>query len=78
MLDIRSWKTKLIGFGAYGASVNLGKNIGVAAKLKGDTPWLIDIHCLPNHLELALLELQRTCASVEDMQSPSPYMDIPL
>ena len=77
MLDIRSWKTNLIGFGAFVASVNLGKNIGVAAKLKGDTPWLIDIHCL-HHMELALLELQRSCASVEDMQSPSPYTDIPL
>ena len=64
-LDIRNWKTKLIGFGADGVSVNLGKNAGVAAKLKEDTPWLIDIHCLPHRLELALLELQRSCASVE-------------
>ena len=37
----------------------------MAAKLKEDTPWLIDIHCLPHHLELALLELQRSCAFVE-------------
>lgn len=43
----------------------LGKNAGVAAKLKEDAPWLIDIHCLPHRLELALLELQRSCASVE-------------
>ena len=64
-LDIRNQKTKLFGFGADGASVNLGKNAGVAAKLKEDTPWLIDIHCLPHRLELALLELQRSCASVE-------------
>lgn len=64
-LDIRNWKTKLIGFGADGASVNLSKNAGAAAKLKEDTPWLIDIHCLPHRLELALLELQICCASVE-------------
>ena len=43
----------------------MGKNAGVAAKLKEDTPWLIDIHCLPHRLELALLELQRSCVSVE-------------
>ena len=52
----------MIGFSADGASVNLGKNTGVAAKLKEDAPWLIDIHCLAHRLELALLELQRYCA----------------
>ena len=55
----------MIGFGADVASVNLEKNPVVAAKLKEDTPWLIDIHCLSHRLELALLELQRSCASVE-------------
>ena len=55
----------MIGFSADGASVNLGKNTGVAAKLKEDAPWLIDIHCLAHRLELAFLELQRYCASVE-------------
>ena len=64
-LGIRNWDSKLIGFGADGASVNLGKKAGLAAKLKEDTPRLIDIHCLPHPLELAVLELQRSCASVE-------------
>ena len=65
MLGISNWESKLIGFGADGASVNMGKKAGVASKLKQDTPWLIDIHCLPHRLELAMLEFQRSCATVE-------------
>jgi len=59
-LDIRNWKTKLIGSSADGASVNLGEKANVAAKLKEDTPRLIDIHCLPHRLELALHLIWKT------------------
>lgn len=64
-LGITNWDSKLIGFGADGASVNMGKKAGVAAKLKQDVPWLIDVHCLPHRLELAMLQLQKSCVSVE-------------
>lgn len=53
MLGISNWESKLIGFGADGTSVNVGKKAGVAAKWKEDTPWPIDIRCPPHHLELA-------------------------
>lgn len=55
----------MAAFGADGASVNLGKKAGVAALLKKDIPYLVDFHCLPHRLELALLELQSSCKSVE-------------
>ena len=80
---IAKWCDKIttIGFGADGASVNMGKKAGVASKLKEDTPWLNDIHCLPPHLGLAMLELQRSCATVEKagVHHLKPDMeDIPL
>lgn len=51
----------MIGLGADGASVTLGKRHGVAAILKREISHLIDIHCLPHRLELSMLEMQREC-----------------
>ena len=64
---VEDWKEKVVAFGADGASVNLGKKAGVAALLKKDISYLVDFHCLPHRLELALLELQGSCKSVEDV-----------
>lgn len=30
-------------------------------------PYLVDFHCLPHRLELALLELQNSCNSIDDV-----------
>lgn len=38
---------------------------GVSALLKKDVPYILDFHCLPHRLELALQELQKSCESVE-------------
>ena len=65
--EVKNWKEKLVAFGADGASVNLGKKAGLAALLKKDVPHLVEFHCLPHRLELALLELQNSCKSVEDV-----------
>ena len=51
----------MIGFGADGTSVNLGKRQGVAAILKKEIFHLIDIHCLGHQLELSMLEMQGEC-----------------
>ncbi|XP_068720447.1 zinc finger protein 862-like [Montipora capricornis] len=64
-VGILEWKDKLVGIGADGASVNLGTKCGVAALLRLDIPYLVDFHCLPHRLELALLEMQRSCRQVE-------------
>ena len=51
----------MVGFGADGASVNLGQKGGVAAKLKQHFPHLLQVQCFPHRLELALLNIQRDC-----------------
>ncbi|XP_068671116.1 zinc finger protein 862-like [Montipora foliosa] len=56
---IHLWKGKLAGMGADGASVNLGKKGGVVALLRQDVPHLL------HRLELALLEMQRSCKLLE-------------
>ena len=56
-----------MAFGADGASVNLGKKAGFAAILRKEVPHLVDFHCLPHRLELALLDLQNECKTVEDV-----------
>ena len=53
-VGILEWKDKLVGIGADGASVNLRKKGGVAALLRQDIQYLIDFHCLPHRLELAV------------------------
>ena len=58
---------KVVAFGADSASVNLGKKGGVAALIRKDIPYLVDFHCLPHKLELALLEMQRSCKLVEEV-----------
>lgn len=64
-----NWETKLVAFGADSASVNLGKKAGLAALLRKEVPYLVDFHCLPHQLELALLGLQKSCKSVDDVYS---------
>ena len=61
------WKKSTIGFGADGASVNLGKRQGVASLLKPKVRRLIDIHCLPHRLELSMLEMQQECKYVKEV-----------
>lgn len=60
-LEVPNWKEKLTGFGADGASVNVGHKGGVSALLKKDVRHLLEIHCFPHRLELALLSMQRDC-----------------
>lgn len=61
-----NWESKLVAFGADGASVNLGKEAGLATLLRKQVPYFVDFHCLPHRLELALFEPQNSCKSVDD------------
>ena len=54
-----------MGMGADGASVNLGQKGGVSALLRQHSPHLVDFHCLPRRLELALIEMQKSCHQAE-------------
>ena len=35
----------IVGFGADGASVNMGVRKGIAVRLQDEYPWLLPIHC---------------------------------
>ena len=47
-------KHTMVGFGADGASVNMGKKKGVAARLRVDKPWLVTVHCSNHRLKLTV------------------------
>ncbi|XP_041357942.1 zinc finger protein 862-like isoform X3 [Gigantopelta aegis] len=52
---LTNWKSKCVGLGCDGASVNLGIRNGVIAKMReAGIPWLVGIHCYNHRLELAL------------------------
>ena len=44
---------KLVGFGADGASVNMGCHNGIGARLQRKQPLLTSVHCMAHRLELA-------------------------
>ena len=46
--DFPDFLDHLVGFCAYGASVNFGKKGGVQKLLSDMVPWLIPIWCLPH------------------------------
>ena len=52
-IDLETVKKKLVGMSTDGASVMLGKNNGVYAKLKELQPSLVAIHCMAHRLELS-------------------------
>jgi hypothetical protein len=44
---------KMVGFGADGASVNMGSKHGIGARLTEKQPLLTSVHCMAHHLELS-------------------------
>ena len=70
---IENISEKLIAFTADGASVNMGSRNGVQARLRQDTPHLIqviDMWCMPHKLELSVsdtLKQTKTAATVLDI-----------
>ena len=65
--DITEWDRRVVAFRADEASVNLGKKGGVAVLMRKDIPDHVVFHCLPHRLELALLEMQKSCKSVKEV-----------
>ncbi len=47
-------KESCIAGGADGAAVNFGSKKGVLSNIKAKVLWLVQIHCVAHHLELAL------------------------
>ena len=68
-IGMPNWKTKLVGLGTDGASVNIGTQGGLGAILKKDVPYLIQIHCIAHKLELAVLDACKQVQYVEKFQN---------
>lgn len=47
----------LVGFGADGCSIMLGKDNGVAIRLRTSSPSLISFHCPAHRLQLVILDI---------------------
>lgn len=54
-IDIR----RVMSFGSDGASVMVGKENGVAAKLARDNPYNVAIHCICHRLNLAVSQVAK-------------------
>lgn len=66
-----NWSNKIIGFGADGASVNMGKNRSVSTLLRDnyEASYLVSMHCMAHRLELGILNVQKSDAKVEKVHS---------
>ena len=53
-LGVTSLENRLVGINLNRASVNMGRNHGIATILKESLPWLEVVHCFNHRLELAL------------------------
>ena len=60
--------SRVTGFSSDGASVMLGKNTGVAARLRDHNPKLINIHCVCHKLALACSDSDSEIQCVKQIQ----------
>ncbi|XP_049450379.1 E3 SUMO-protein ligase KIAA1586-like [Epinephelus fuscoguttatus] len=60
-------KLRLVGFGCDGASVMLGLNNGVAARLKHLCPSLVAIWCVAHRLELTALDCLKVLPQLREL-----------
>ena len=60
--------SRVTGFSSDGASVMLGKNNGVAARLRDHNPKLINIHCVCHKLALACSDSDSEIQCIKQIQ----------
>ena len=60
--------SRVTGFSSDGASVMLGKNNGVAARLHDHNPELINIHCVCHKLALACSDSDSEIQCIKQIQ----------
>ena len=59
----------MIGFGADGASVMMGQKGGIAAILKADVPYLVEIHCVAHRLQISVFDAIREHSYISEFES---------
>ena len=60
--------TRCIGFGSDGAAVMVGKENGVAALVKSESPHCISIHCLAHRLNLASSQASKDIEYLKEVE----------
>ena len=60
LAGVKDWRNKIVYLCADGASVNLGRDNGVAAKLRREVDYLIACHWFANRLELGITKQSKT------------------
>lgn len=63
--------SKVLGFGSDGASVMTGRENGVAARLKRDSPHAVAVRCICHRLYLAVSQV---CIVIPAMQVNSNHI----
>ena len=61
-IGITDFTNRLVGLNVDGASVNMGKHEGLAAKFRELAPWLVTVHCFNHRVELAIKDAFKTSA----------------
>ena len=68
MIAVKPWRlyiAKCVGFGSFGVSTMVGRNNGVAALLKKESPFMTSTHCISHRTNLAALEASKTSSCKE-------------
>ena len=65
---LQNWKLQTVAFGSDGASVYVGRQNGVVAKLRVEIPWLIGVHCIAHRLELSVLDALKDEQQLRNVQ----------
>ncbi|XP_078810615.1 zinc finger protein 862-like [Oryzias latipes] len=71
---IPDWREKIVFLAADGASVNMGKKNGVAAKLRREVEYLLAIHCIAHRLELGVNDAVRENPQLKRLQEVLVYL----
>ena len=53
-VGVENWRSKVVGVGCDGASVNLGRNNSVATRITENMNYIVLMHCVAHRLELGI------------------------
>ena len=67
-MNVEDWRTKMIGFGCDGASVNMAED-GLNGLLKNEFPWIFVFWCLGHRLELSIKDALKSTffSTIDDL-----------
>ena len=77
-LDVEDFKMKLVCSTSDGASVNFEAKTGLMTRLTVQRPWMIKIHCINHHVELAIKEAiaETEFSKVDDIHYSTIFLGV--